>query len=87
MGTYRVVTRDYRRGIEHPGGDCAVEAEPAPCPPEDAPVLWTTSGFAVIEDGIAISRFDCDPPDVTNAGRIRQLRSWLAAHVRVGHPR
>ena len=77
----------YRRAIEQAGGDCVVEAEPAPPGCEDAPVLRTTSGHSVIEDGIAISQFDYEQPPSKQQGCLRQLKSWLAAHVRPGHPR
>jgi hypothetical protein len=78
---------EYRRAIERAGGDCVVEADPAPCEPEEAPVLRTTSGHSVIEDGVTLSRFDYERPDSMDGGRLRQLASWLTAHVRLVHPR
>lgn len=77
----------YQRAIEQAGADCVVEPDPAASPSPEPSMLRTTGGHAVIEDGVAISRFDCDRPAASEAGRLRQLTSWLAAQVRMVPPR
>lgn len=72
---------EYQHLLDHAGGDCAVEADPCSNPPEGKPGLQTVSGHSVIEDGIAISQFEYEPPVATQPSGLRSLTSWLAARV------